>query len=110
MDPSNHLTWVPHAIDAFTLGFTPDHYQLLHFWNKLTGGYLTTSTYTLYPVYWKVPIISKGDRTVMVGTELLDLFKMIVPKNKNKKVQHNNVIDKLTNTLSEYKTPQRVAT
>ena len=25
LDPVDQLTWAPHAIDAFTLGFTPDH-------------------------------------------------------------------------------------
>ena len=110
MDPTNCLTWAPHATKTFTLGFAPDHYQLLRFWNKLTGGCLTTGTYALYPAYCKVPTISEGDRGVMAAAEILDCFKTIVPKNTNKKVQHCNVIDKLTNTLSEYQTPQRVVT
>ena len=101
LDPGNFRTWAPHAIDAFTLGFAPDHYQLLSFWNKLTGGCLTTDTYALYPAYFKVPTISKGDRRVMAAVELLDFFKTIVPRNTNKKVQHCNVIEKLISTLSE---------
>ena len=38
LDPANRLTWAPHAIDAFTLGFTPDHYRSLRLCNKHTGG------------------------------------------------------------------------
>ena len=110
LDPANCLTLAPHAIDAFTLGFAPDHYRLLRFCNKLTGRCLTTGTYALYPAHCKVQIISQGERTVMAAAELLDLFKTIVPRNTNKKVQHCNVIDKLTKTESEYQTPQRVGT
>ena len=66
--------------------------------------------YALYSAYFKVPTIYEGDRKVMVAAGSLDLFKTIVPKNTNKKVQHCNVIDQLINTLSEYQTPQRVAT
>ena len=51
LDPANPLTWAPHTTDAFTLGFTQDHYRLLRVWNKLTGGCLTTGTYVLYPAY-----------------------------------------------------------
>ena len=93
LDPSNRLTWAPHAIDAFTLGFAPDHYRLLRFMNKLTGGCLTTDTYALYPEYCKLPTISEGDRTVMAAAELLELFKNIVPKNASEKVKHCNAID-----------------
>ena len=109
LDPVNRLTWAPHAIDAFTLGFAPDHYRLLRFWNKLTGGCLTTGTYALYPAYCRVPAISEGDRTVMAAAELLDLFKTIVPRNTNEKVKYCDVIEKLTNTLSECQAPQRMA-
>ena len=28
-NPANHLTQAPHVIDAYTLGFAPDHYRLL---------------------------------------------------------------------------------
>ena len=80
LDPTNHLTWAPHAIDAYTLGFDPDHYRLLRFWNKLTDGPLIYGTYTLYPAYCKLPAISEGDQTITAAAELLELFKKIVPK------------------------------
>jgi hypothetical protein len=31
LDPYIRLSWEPHAIDVFTLGFDPDHYRLLRF-------------------------------------------------------------------------------
>ena len=35
LDQANCLTWAPHVINTFTMGFAPDYYQLLRFWNKL---------------------------------------------------------------------------
>ena len=51
MDPADQITWAPHAIDAWTLGFAPLYYRLLQFFNKLTGGVMITGTYTLYPAW-----------------------------------------------------------
>jgi hypothetical protein len=110
LDPANRLSWAPHAIDAFTIGYAPDHYRLLRFWNKLTGGCMTTGTYALYPAYCKVPAISEGDRTIEAAAELLEIFKEIVPNKTKQKVQHCEAIQKLTSVLSDYNVPQRVNT
>ena len=47
---------------------------------------------------------------IIATTELLELFKVIVPKGTKEKVQYCKTINKLTNVLSEYQAPQRVNT
>jgi hypothetical protein len=42
-----------------------------------------------------------GDHTVAVTTDLLELFKTIVPNGTKEKVQYCTTIDKLTNMLLE---------
>ena len=68
---------------------------------------MITGTYTLYPAWCKIPTISEGDRTVIAATEVLDLFKAIVPRGAREKVKHCESIKKLTSVLSEYQTPLR---
>ena len=102
LDPANRLTCTPHANDAYTLGFAPDNYRLLHFWIKVIGGSLITGTYMLYTAYYKLLSISEGDCTVAAAAELLEIFKMIIPNGTKETVQHCTTIDKLTNMLLEY--------
>ena len=66
--------------------------------------------YALYLAYCKLPVISEGDCTVTVATQLLEFFKMIVPKGAKAKIQHCTTIDKVTIVLLEYQPPQRVDT
>ena len=47
---------------------------------------------------------------VIAAAGLLNIFKIIVPRNTNKNVQHFNIINKLTSTLLGYQTPQSVVT
>ena len=86
LDSANDPRGAPHTITAYTPGFVPDHYRLLHFLNKQTGGFLITDTYTLCQAYCKLPAITEGDRTVSVAKTLLEPFKMITPNGTKDKV------------------------
>ena len=49
---------------------------------------MITVTYTLYPAWCKITTISEVDRTVITASEVLNLFKAIVPRGAREKVKH----------------------
>ena len=74
-------TFQAHVIDTWYVGPSMLHYREMYF-NNPTAGYCTSSgTYTLLLAHAHMPTISKDNHTIMVATDLLEMFKKIVPFN-----------------------------
>ena len=66
---------------------------------------MKAGTYTLYPKHSRTPTISEADRTLIAAGDMLQQLQQAVSTTTEQKLQHNKVINKLTDILG----PQRVA-
>ena len=79
----------------------------MEFCNPLTVGGVSEGTYALYPAYCRILVISEGERTVMVATDLLKQFRETMPGTVQQKVKHCKVLRGLTNIIFDYGAPKK---
>ena len=80
---------------------------VIDFFNPKTRAYMKTGTYRLYPKHSNTPTISEADKTILAAGDMLQKLQQAVAPPTELKLQHNRVINKLTNILNLG--PQRVA-
>ena len=105
INPDKRGAWEAHGVDVYVVGRCPLHYRLIEFFNEKTRAYMKAGTYTLYPKHSRTPTISEADRTLIAAGDMLQRLQQAVSTTTEQKLQHNKVIDKLTDILG----PQRVA-
>ena len=100
-------TFQAHAIDTWYVGPSMLNYREIYFSNPNTGYCTISGTYNLFPTHPCMPAISKDDHPLMAATDLLEMFKNIVPVSAIEKRNHCKILSSLTNDLTEHQTPRR---
>ena len=107
LDSTIRNTCQSHAIDTWYVGPSMVHYREMYFNNPRTGYCTSSGTYKLFPTHSRMPTITKDDHTTMAATDLLDMFKKIVPVNASQKRNHCKMLSLLTNVLTEHQTSRQ---
>ena len=100
-------TFQSHAIDTWYVDPSMLHYHEMYFNNPKTGYHTSSRTYTLFPTHARMQRISEDDHTIMATTDLLEMFKQIVPVSAIEKQNHCKILRSLTCVLTGHQTPRR---
>ncbi len=109
-DPELRTAFAPHGTDGYYVGPAMKHYRCLRFFIPTTRNFRTTDTYRLYPTHSRIPTITTADETFITAKEMLQAFKTQLSPTATRRVAHAQVLQDLTNIITNAPSPRVHAT
>ena len=100
--PVSRTSWAPHAVDGWYIGPAMDHYRCGLFYIESTRGIRIANATKLFPAHCNVPTITDLDKTLAAAGELARIIKATVSIPTRKKLEHINIIKKLSAIINSH--------